>query len=65
MKKATNKVLLVIAALFIIAIIIIAAVFTHQFNKGKLFQSDSEQVFPTQLMEDDNIFLDDSTTTQP
>jgi flagellar biosynthesis/type III secretory pathway M-ring protein FliF/YscJ len=60
MKKITNKALLVIAALFIIATIIVAAVFTHQFNTGTLFQPDSEQVTPAQLTKDDNIFLDET-----
>ena len=62
MKKITNKALLVIAALFVIATIIVAAVFTHRFNIGTLFQTDSEQII--QLTGDDNIFLNDSTTTQ-
>jgi hypothetical protein len=66
MKKITNKALLAIAALFIVATVIIAAVFTHRFNKGILFP-DYEQVMPTQSSANANIFLDDASSacTEP
>ncbi|MDR1112550.1 MAG: hypothetical protein LBL18_02165 [Bacteroidales bacterium] len=66
MKKITNKALLVIVALFIIATIAIAAVFTHRFNKGALFP-DNEQVMPVQPSANANIFLDDASSacTEP